>query len=602
MNELPEKIGDYEITRELGRGAMGVVYLATHPTLSRQVAIKVMASELARDQEFLERFRREGEAAAKLRHPNIVQVFDFVCRDNTYFIVMEYLGDRTLKDLLLDEGGQPLAKVCTIMDELLSALELAHSKGVIHRDIKPANVMIGDEGSIALTDFSVARMKDSVKITQTGSVVGTPEYMAPEQFDGMWDARSDLYAAGIVFYELLTGISPFRSATITEVMRKQLFAVPDPLSQLDFTVPEAVSAIVSRALEKEPDNRFASAKEMQLALREAVKVSSQTKPLILDAKTKVDGGPEPLLKPIKTEAYEQSRAKIKASLIQKAEPPALSKAPQSSEAAISPPQDPGQAVPEPLRPQKEGVVAAVTANPKAFKMPPYRMIAGVALMLFGVLTLFFMAIKSDQPSGSVAAQADNTISPSPVAVNSPVESQSPSFKVPAWVGEDDEPEAESSDLHNIGEAVAPLAQTQSSSSTSYPKEGLIYPGVGVGAVKIGDLQELVVAAWGPPYVKGSMGGMSIWQYGQGEGDLAVCFKPNSRKVVLIIAGLKGFQVEGAPSCHPGVGTAQIEDSLGPPTYTQANYWYYLDDGLMITLVKGNVCQSISVFDPSNPPF
>lgn len=586
MHDLPDKIGDYEVTRELGRGAMGVVYLATHPTLARQVAIKVMASELARDQEFLERFRREGEAAAKLRHPNIVQVFDFVCRDNTYFIVMEYLGDRTLKDLLLDEGSQPLAKACTIMDELLSALELAHSKGVIHRDIKPANVMISDEGSIALTDFSVARMKDSVKITQTGAVVGTPEYMAPEQFDGMWDARSDLYAAGIVFYELLTGISPFRSATITEVMRKQLFTVPDPPSQLDFTVPEAVSAIVSRALEKEPDNRFSSAKEMQLALREVMKVSSQTKPLALDAKTKVDGGPEPLLKPIKSEAYERSRAQ----------------APQSSEATTSVPQEPGQAVPEPLRPQQEGVVAGVATNPKVFEIPPYRMIAGVALMLFGVLTLFFMAIKSDQPSGSVAAQADNTVSPSPVAVNSPVESQSPSFKVPAWVGEEDEPEANSPELQSMGEAVVPPAQTQSHSSTSYPKEGLIYPGVGVGAVKIGDLQELVVAAWGPPHVKGTMGGMSVWQYGQGEGDLAVCFKPNSRKVVLIIAGLKGFQVEGAPSGHPGVDTAQLEDALGPPTYTQANYWYYLDDGLMVTLVNGNVCQSISVFDPSNPPF
>jgi serine/threonine-protein kinase len=270
MAPLPESIGDYKVERELGRGAMGVVYLATHPTLGRQVAIKVMGRELSSDPEFLERFRREGMMAASLRHPNIVAVYDFAHRDGLYFIVMEYLGAKTLKDLI-EEGRQPLERSGRILDQLLSALALAHGKNIVHRDIKPANIMLTDSGSIALTDFSVAHMKECSKLTQTGAIIGTPEYMSPEQFDGQWDGRSDLYAAGIVFYELLTGFSPFRSNTMTEVMRKQLLQVPDPLSTVDYTIPESLSQVVSRALEKDPALRYQSAEEMRQALLAALK-------------------------------------------------------------------------------------------------------------------------------------------------------------------------------------------------------------------------------------------------------------------------------------------------------------------------------------------
>lgn len=304
MSDVPEAIGGYTVVRELGRGAMGVVYLAIQPGLGRQVALKVMAHELSHDPEFLERFRREGEAAAKLRHPNIVQVYDFAQLDGRYVIAMEYLGSMTMKDLLRDKGQQTLETACRMMDELLSALVLAHSKGVVHRDIKPANIMVTDEGPVALTDFSIARMKESSKLTQTGAIVGTPEYMAPEQFDGEWDARSDLYSAGLVFYELLTGLSPFRSATLTEVMRKQLLTVPDPPSMVDFTIPEAVSNVVSQALEKDPANRYASAQDMREALSIALAASLSAQDSPLKKLPVVSVGPQGALPPNSSESTE----------------------------------------------------------------------------------------------------------------------------------------------------------------------------------------------------------------------------------------------------------------------------------------------------------
>jgi serine/threonine protein kinase len=249
---------------------MGTVYLAYQDNLGRELAIKLMAPEFVRDEEFIERFRREGRIAAKLRHPNIVQVYDFCDREGLYFIAMEYLGSRTLKNYVQDHGRVPVDDAVRLCDQLLAALDHAHRQGVVHRDIKPANVMVTDANDAALTDFSIALMKSASKLTQTGSVLGTPEYMAPEQFEGKTDARSDLYATGVILYEMLTGFSPFHADTIAEIMKKQLFTAPDAPSAVDFTIPEPISQVVVKSLAKNPDERYQTASDMRAAMRDAL--------------------------------------------------------------------------------------------------------------------------------------------------------------------------------------------------------------------------------------------------------------------------------------------------------------------------------------------
>lgn len=249
---------------------MGTVYLAYQDNLGRELAIKLMAPEFVRDEEFVERFRREGRIAAKLRHPNIVQVYDFCDREGLYFIAMEYLGSRTLKNYVQDHGRVPVEESIRLIDQLLAALDHAHRQGIVHRDIKPANVMVTDANDAALTDFSIAQMKSASKLTQTGSVLGTPEYMAPEQFEGKTDSRSDLYACGVILYEMLTGFSPFHADTIAEIMKRQLFTAPDPPSAVDFTIPEPVSQMVIKSLAKNPDDRYQTAADMRAAMRNAL--------------------------------------------------------------------------------------------------------------------------------------------------------------------------------------------------------------------------------------------------------------------------------------------------------------------------------------------
>lgn len=280
----PEQIGIYQVVRELGRGAMGVVYLCVHPGLGRQVAVKVLSGQVAGEADFLERFRREGEMAARLRHPNIVQVYDFSNDADVYFIVMEYLGSQTLKS-----GARPLPEAARLIDQLLAALEHAHERGVIHRDLKPSNILVTDSGEIGLTDFGIAYSAANQKLTRTGTAMGTPEYMAPEQFDGKSDARTDLYAVGIIFYEMLTGFTPFRADTLTEVMKNQVLKAPAPLSEVDFTIPAAISNFVDKVLSKEPDNRFQSAREM----REALNLAQMAQAAPLPPPPVRDVAPEP---------------------------------------------------------------------------------------------------------------------------------------------------------------------------------------------------------------------------------------------------------------------------------------------------------------------
>lgn len=270
VSEARQTLGNYRLVREIGRGSMGTVYLAHQESLGRDLAIKVLPPELTRESDFLERFKREARIAASLRHPNIIQVFDAAESDGCHYLVMEYLGGQDLRAVLQDGvsyGVQPTLKV---VDQILCALDHAHAHGVIHRDVKPANVLVAQDGMVTLTDFSIAHSRDSTRLTRTGMMVGTPEYMAPEQFEGLGvDARADLYATGVILYEMLTGNQPFRGQTTPEVMKAHLFKRPTPPNELNREISEALGAVVMKSLEKDADARYQDAASMREALKQA---------------------------------------------------------------------------------------------------------------------------------------------------------------------------------------------------------------------------------------------------------------------------------------------------------------------------------------------
>ena len=280
-------LGKYRILEPLGRGGMAQVYKAYHPQLDRYMAIKILRSDLVENDEFLTRFRQEAHAVSGLRHANIVQVFDFDVQEDSYYMVMELLEGNTLRALLNDyrirNQRMPLTQVVQIIKDVLSGLSYAHAEGLTHRDIKPANIMLNKKGQAVLTDFGIAQIIGSTQHTVTGALMGTLNYMAPEQgLKGESDNRSDIYSLGIVFYEMLTGYTPFDADTPLAILMKHL---NDPLpipTQVDPTLPPALEMIVLKALAKDPDDRFQTADEMAEALRHATdNLSTDERPVVL---------------------------------------------------------------------------------------------------------------------------------------------------------------------------------------------------------------------------------------------------------------------------------------------------------------------------------
>ena len=269
MSEAPLKLGKYEILRELGRGAMGVVYEAFDPSIERTVALKtIRRDQLEGDDaaELITRFQREAKAAGRLNHPNIVAIYDFGEDNNTTFIAMEFVIGRELKSHFAQDERFPMTEITRIMGELLDALEYSHNYGVVHRDIKPANIIIRPNGQVKVADFGIARIESS-QYTQAGSVLGTPAYMSPEQFMGQTvDRRSDIFSAGVVLYEFLTGERPF-SGTATTIMHKVLSVDPPPPSRLNVQVPKPFDAVIAKAMAKRPEDRFQTAREFADAIR-----------------------------------------------------------------------------------------------------------------------------------------------------------------------------------------------------------------------------------------------------------------------------------------------------------------------------------------------
>ena len=258
--------GRYQVVRKLGAGGMANVYLAEDQDLGRRVAIKILNERHANDEQFVERFRREAKNAAALSHPNIVSIYDRGEAEGTYYIAMEYLDGRSLKELILSRGPAPLNVAIEYVRQILSALRFAHRHGIVHRDIKPHNVLVDAEGRVKVTDFGIARAGAS-QMTEAGSIVGTAQYLSPEQARGTnVDQRSDLYSLGIVLYELLTGTLPFNGDTPVEIAMKHLSQTPELPSVLRPELPRELDLVVTRALAKDPDERYQSAEEMDADL------------------------------------------------------------------------------------------------------------------------------------------------------------------------------------------------------------------------------------------------------------------------------------------------------------------------------------------------
>jgi serine/threonine protein kinase len=266
-----QNLGKYRILEPLGRGGMAQVYKAYHPQLDRYVAIKILRSDLVEEVEFLARFRREARAVAALRHPHIVQIYDFDVQDDLYYMVMELLEGDTLKAhlnaLRVRSERLPLGETVRIFTDVLDGLSYAHGEGIIHRDLKPANIMLTRRGQAVLTDFGIAQIVGGTQYTISGALMGTLSYMAPEQgLDGHCDARSDIYSLGIAYFEALTGTVPFDADTPLAILMKH---INDPLpmpTKFDPSIPEPFERVALKALAKRADDRFQSAAAMAEAL------------------------------------------------------------------------------------------------------------------------------------------------------------------------------------------------------------------------------------------------------------------------------------------------------------------------------------------------
>ena len=267
----------YQLREKIGTGGMADVWLAEDTELDRNVAIKILHDRFAQDKEFVERFQREAQSAAGLQHPNVVGIFDRGVFRDTYFIAMEYVDGPSLKDLV--KGGMAIQDAVDFTRQILNAARFAHRKGIVHRDLKPQNVLIDDEGRARVADFGIARGGENSDITATGSVMGTAQYLSPEQAQGKETTpRSDIYSIGVILYEALSGRVPFEGDSAVAVALKQVSETARRPSAINPNVPPALDAVVMRALAKDPDARFKDADAFLKALDAAERAPDRPRP------------------------------------------------------------------------------------------------------------------------------------------------------------------------------------------------------------------------------------------------------------------------------------------------------------------------------------
>src|SRR5258708_199885 len=272
---LLQSIGRYEIISELGRGAMGLVYKAKDPTIGRTVAIKTMRIDVhgAEAEDMLRRFRNEAQAVGLLNHPNIVTIYDAGEQDNIFYIAMEFIEGTTLHQLMSQRRVLGTEDVIRLSRQICAGLDYAHSHNIVHRDIKPANIMITSNGTVKIMDFGIAKTGGGV--TSTGQVLGTPNYMSPEQVKGKpLDGRSDLFSFGVLLYEMLTGEKPFVGQNVTTIIYKIVNENPIPPPDLDLTIHPRFTTLVTKTLAKSPDDRYQSGAALMTDLEKYKSVGS----------------------------------------------------------------------------------------------------------------------------------------------------------------------------------------------------------------------------------------------------------------------------------------------------------------------------------------
>lgn len=283
MIEKGKIISDrYEIIKSIGEGGMANVYVGYDTILNRKVAIKILRGDLANDEKFVRRFQREALSASSLSHPNIVEMYDVGEDDGMYYIVMEYIEGKTLKQLIKKRGSITLSEAIDIMLQLTDGITQAHDSYIIHRDLKPQNILIKDDGSIKITDFGIAVALNSTQLTQTNSVMGSVHYIPPEQASGKGSTiRSDIYAMGILFYELITGSLPFRGENAVEIALKQMHDPIPSVRKKNPSIPQSVENIILKATAKNPKNRYNDAKEMHADLLTALNEDRMDEPRLI---------------------------------------------------------------------------------------------------------------------------------------------------------------------------------------------------------------------------------------------------------------------------------------------------------------------------------
>jgi tRNA A-37 threonylcarbamoyl transferase component Bud32 len=275
-DSVPEKLGKYKIIEEVGRGGFATVYKAVDTTLDRTVALKSLEPRLLREPTFAERFQREAKLAANLKHPNVVIIHEFGWEAGTAYMAMEFLEGRTLKKVILEEGALSSRRIVNIVGQIASAMDYAHERGLVHRDIKPSNIMVEADDHVTVMDFGIAKAATLTGLTTTGQIFGTPEYMSPEQAEGVEepDARSDIYSLGVVVYEMLTGKVPFSGTTPLSIMLSHANKPPPQPSQINPDVSPALEAVLLKALAKKPEDRYSRAGELSRALAEAFEAAA----------------------------------------------------------------------------------------------------------------------------------------------------------------------------------------------------------------------------------------------------------------------------------------------------------------------------------------
>ena len=271
LNLKGTKLGKYDVEEEIGRGGMGAVYRGYDPTLGRRVAIKVLAPHLVWEKAFVERFVREAQAAAQIKHPNIVTIYDVGQEGSWHYFVMEYLEGETLTGTIQRRGQIPAQEALDILRQLAEALDYAHGRGLVHRDVKPSNVMMDATGHATLNDFGIVQAAQGSRLTATGTMIGTLEYMSPEQMQGVRvGPRSDQYSLGVVAYEMLTGRVPFKAESTAALIHKVVYDAPPSLHSIRPDLSQALEQVLSRVLAKDATARYASGSELIRALEQAM--------------------------------------------------------------------------------------------------------------------------------------------------------------------------------------------------------------------------------------------------------------------------------------------------------------------------------------------